>query len=264
MGAVADGQHHGRLTGGAGPAGGELFLVGQVGQRGVDLGDEGGILHSPSAQMPAAEHQLTVIQQGQYVLVVADRLDQRLFLVVGQHHHMGRFQNCATADFQARRDALDHSLFTGADGGLAAGVVVVGFKVDGTHQTLADGAVHLGALNIHKAMNAAGQHRFAVLLHRAADGLHPLGLLGGTQVGFGQHDMQRTGFTGSQGFGALPVFRLGGKLVNGDAGPRVQRNAGGRQQNISGNKARNGHTTMHLFLICLQNHRMPHQRIDGQ
>ena len=32
-----------------------------------------------------------------------------------------------------------------------------------------------------------------------------------------------------QVLGALPVLRLGGKLVNGDAGPRVQRDPGGGQ-----------------------------------
>ena len=261
--AVADSQHHGRLTGGTGPASSKFFLVGQVGQCGVDLVDQGGVFHRPAAQMAAAQHQLAVIQQRQAIFMVTDGFDQRLFLIVSQHHHVGRFQNSATAYFQARRDALHHRLFAGADGRFAAGVIVVGFQVHGTYQPLADGAVHLGALHIDKAVDTAGQHRLAVLLHRAADGLHPLLLLGGAQVSFGQDDMQRAGLTGGQRFGALPVLRLGSKLVYRNAGPRVQRNVGGGQQNISGNKARNRHT-MHLFLLLLQNHRMTHQRIDSQ
>ena len=55
--------------------------------------------------------------------MVTDGFDQRLFLIVGQHHHVGRFQNSTTAYFQARRDALHHRLFSGADGRFAAGVI---------------------------------------------------------------------------------------------------------------------------------------------
>ena len=64
---------------------------------------------------------------------------------------MGQLQHGAAAHSQTGRNALYHSVFTGADQGLCALFVAVILKIDAAHQALADAAVHLGALYIDKA-----------------------------------------------------------------------------------------------------------------
>ena len=169
--AVTDGQYHRLLPLGSGPAAGKGGRVGQRRQRGINLGNERGVLDGPAAQMPAAQHQLTVVERRQLVLHQSDGLDQRAVGVVGQHHDVGRFQRRTAAHFQPWRDALHDGALAGADGGLAALGVVVGVEVHRAHKALADRAVHLGTLNINVAMYFPGQNGLAVLLHRAADTL---------------------------------------------------------------------------------------------
>lgn len=69
----------------------------------------------------------------------------------------------------------------------------------------------------------------AVVLHRAADALQARVLLRGAEIGLRQDDVQGAGLVFGALLGALPILRLGGELVNSDAGPRIQRNTGGRQ-----------------------------------
>ena len=169
--AVTDGQYHRLLPFGSGPAAGKGGRVGQRRQRGINLGNERGVLDGPAAQMPAAQHQLTVVERRQLVLHQSDGLDQRAVGVVGQHHDVGRFQRRPAADLEARRDALHDGALARADSGLGALRVVVGIKIDSADKALPDRAVHLGTLNINVAMYFPGQNGLAVLLHRAADTL---------------------------------------------------------------------------------------------
>ena len=241
MVAIADGQHHGLLPLGGGPAVGERGRVSQFGKSRVDLRDERRILDGPAAQTAAAQHQLAVVERRKLVFHKADGLDERAVGVVGQHHDVGRFQRRTAAHFQPWRDALHDGALAGADGGLAALGVVVGVEVHRAHKALADRAVHLGALHIDVAMYFPCQHGAAVVVHCAADALQAGVLLRGAQVSLRQDDVQRAGPALGAGLGALPVLRLGGELVHGNAGPRVQRNAGGGQQDISGGKTGFGH-----------------------
>ena len=236
MVAVPHRQRHGRLSGGGRPAGGKGVRIAQRGQRGVDLSDERRVLHGPARQMPAAQHQLALIQLGQLLLAGGHRLDEGAAFIVGQHQHMGRFQHRAAADFQPGRDALRHGGLAGADVRFGTGGVIVGLQIHSAHQALPDGAVLLGALHVHIAVDMAGEHRLPVLLHGAADGRQPGRLLRGFQIRLRQHDVQRAGFSSGQFLRFLPVVRLGGKLVHRDAGPGLQRGLL-RQQDMGGGKA---------------------------
>ena len=239
--AVPHCQHHRGLPRGIVPARGKGVRVSKRRQGGVHTRNQLRRFHRPAAQPSAAQHQLAVIQKRQAVLAVPDGFDQRGVFIVRQHHNVGRFQLGAAAHPQPGRDTLHHRCLARADGRLRAGGVVVAFQVDFAHQTLPHGAVHLGALHIHIAVYGAGQHLFAVLAHGGADALQAGLLLRSAEVRLRQHDMQRAGFSGGQRFGALPILRLGGELIHGNARPAVQRDSFGRQQNISGRKTRKRH-----------------------
>ena len=142
---------------------------------------------------------------------------------------MGGLQRGTPAHLQARGDALHNGAFAGADGGLGTAGVVVSLQIHGAHKALTDGAVHLGTLHINIAMYFSCQNGMAVVLHRAADALQACVLLRGAEIGLRQDDVQGAGLVFGALLGALPILRLGGELVNSDAGPRVQRNTGGRQ-----------------------------------
>ena len=119
-------------------------------------------------------------------------------------------------------------------------VKAVCFQVHRAHQALTDGAVHLGAFQVDKAVDHPGQQAAAVVRHGAADGFQPVCLIRRAQVSLGQNDMQGAGLVLGKGLGFLPVFRLGGELVHRDAGPGIQGRARCGQQDAGRCKALGG------------------------
>ena len=169
MVAITNRQRHGGLAGCGRPACGKSSGIAKVCQRSVDLLHQRGVLHGPTGQVAAVQHQRAIIQQRQLRLMGGNGFNQGTGFIVGQHHHMRGFQLGPAADLEPGRDARHHCALAGADGGLAAFFKAVLFQVHSTNQPLADGTVHLGALHIHIAMYTAGQQVIAVILHGRTD-----------------------------------------------------------------------------------------------
>ena len=235
--AVAHGQGDGRLAGG----GGEFLIEGLLTAQGLDgIGQcaaQGLVLHGPAPDGAAAQHQLTVVQRAQPVLLCGQAAQNVVVPVVDEHHHMGQLQAGAAAHRQPGGNALHHRVLGGTHRRAAAGGVAVLLQIHRAQQAGAHRAAAGVPLHIHNALHGAVQHRTPVFLHVGLDGRDALGLAGLAQIHLGQHQMQGAGLALRQGLSLLPVFGLAGKLVAGQAGPLTQGNVLVRQQNVGRYKA---------------------------
>lgn len=202
----------------------------------VDLLHQRGVLHGPTGQVAAVQHQRAIIQQRQLRLMSGNGFNQGTGFIVGQHHHMRGFHWAPRRILSRGGMRATTVLSLGRMAGFAAFFKAVLFQVHSTNQTLADGTVHLGALHIHIAMYTAGQQVIAVILHGRTDRRKARFFLRGSKVSFRQNNVQGAGFALCQFLRFLPVFRLGGKLIHRNAGPRVQRGRCTGQQDISRDK----------------------------
>lgn len=91
-------------------------------------------VHAPAADVPAALHQIEIVQQFKRIAPRVQRLDERAARIVRQEHGVRRFQRRVFPDLYARRDALQDRALRGADARRAAGPVIVGRQVDFRHQ----------------------------------------------------------------------------------------------------------------------------------
>ena len=71
------------------------------------------VRYRPACNVPAAQHQLRVVQFFQRRLFFRERLHHAAGSVIQQHHDMRRFQRRAPAHGKARRNTLHNGIFAG-------------------------------------------------------------------------------------------------------------------------------------------------------
>ena len=216
--AVAHGEQQGSHAGDA-----VLLLHGLVGGealQGVGHGIYLAVGELVAADVAAVLHQVEVIQLVHLAGGGGQRLDDGLFGVVDQQHHMGQLDGGVAAHPGPGRDAVQHGALGGADQGAGAGGEVVGVQVHHADEAVTDAAIGLLALDIHQGLgqhleHAAGQ----VLIHGGVDVGDVLVHIGGLQVGLRQDQTQGGRGVAHGLLHGLPVFRLGRELVAGHHGP---------------------------------------------
>ena len=233
----------------------QLFLEGRQGS--VQGGEVAFLRHGPAPQAAAALHQLKIVQQGQLCPPGVEGLDDRPQGIVHQQHDMAAFQRRAPADGLTGGQAGGDGLLRGPDEALDAGIIIL-LQVGGAYQAQA-AAGFRGALHQHEAArHLLRQRAFGqVLVHLRVDDGHAAFRL--RQIALRQHQLQAGGLFPHLRSGLMPVFRLGGILVAGDAGPGRGIDLGGRQQQIGGHdahtfKIRHGGTVLSvcLPLYCIR------------
>ena len=166
--------------------------------------------------VPAAEHQLRVVELGQ--LPIRQRLDQAHGRVVDEHHRVRAFDARPLPDAHARRDARENRPLRRADGRARAGREVILLQIQPADQPEAFSALGHAA-DEHKAVfHARLQHAAPhIVFHCLPDGRNPRVAFG--QIGLGIDEVQRARRVADDLRGLPPVFGLAGKLVAGDNRP---------------------------------------------
>ena len=216
MVAVADGEHHGNALQ-------ALVLLadvcGIVRQAGIE---RSGFLavDEPAADVAAVLHEVKVIELLELVLLLRDRLDEHMLMVVRQHQDVRQLDGRFAADAHARRNAFNDRALCGADGRNGAGGVVISIQIDHADEAAADGAVFQCALHINKRiLQRAEDVGIEIFRHRAVDERRVRSLLRGTKLCLGQNKVDRRGRTLGMLPDTLPIGRVRGELIAGDDRP---------------------------------------------
>ena len=173
------------------------------------------VFQRPALYVTAARHQIEVVKL--LTGVVKGGLDDGMPGVVNEHHHVRAFEGRAGAYLGAGRHALGHGALRGADEAFAAGGEIVLLQIDAGQQAIAGAGGRLPP-GEDEAVRHGHAHGIAkVDAHGAVDLADALLAL--LQIDLRQHDAQRRGRVADERLHAVPVVRLGGKLVAGHHGP---------------------------------------------
>ena len=187
--------------------------------------------NQPPGDVPAALHQLKIVQRGLFCACGEQRLEQGVRRVVHKQHDMRQLKRSLRPDRQPRRHTLGDSGLGRPDGRVAAGGLVVGFQVERQQHTAARAAAAGIPFDQHEPFGQRAQHAFAqIVLHRAVDGCSARAVVC-AQPGFGQSQPQAGGRIAHEPLCLRPVGRLGRELVARNDRKAGQVNArGGKQQ----------------------------------
>jgi len=199
---------------------GHLGLVGaQAGEcvgHGIDLG----IGELIALDVSAILHQVEVIHHLHAVSGSGKRLDDGLFGVVDEQHHVGQLDGSVAAHPGARRNTILDGSLSGTDQCAGTRGEVISIQVYHAHQAMADLAVGLLPLHIDQGVGQGLEHAVIhVFFHGGVDILDELIHIGGLQIGLGQNEAQGGWGITYLLFHRFPVLRLGRKLVAGHHGP---------------------------------------------
>ena len=179
-------------------------------------------LHEPAGDMPAALHQLEIIELREGGLLAREQADEQILRIVAQQQHVRQLQRRAGADLHPGRDAPGHGLLRGAHGRVCVDAVVVGLQVQHADHALPHAPVAERALHIDEGVFVfAKDAALQVFLHASVDRGDPL-RAGALQRRLRQDQPQSRGSRADDALGLRPVFRLRGELVAGDHRPLFQ------------------------------------------
>ena len=189
---------------------GHLGLVRAQTGEGVGHGADLRIGELIALDMSAVLHQIEVIDHLHAVSSSGKRLNDGLFGVVDEQHHMGQFNGCVAAHAGPGRNTVLNGGLGGTDQGAGAGGEVVSVQVYHAHQAVADLAVGLLALNIDQGVGQGLEHAVSeILLHRGVDVLDELVYIGSLQICLRQDQAQ-----GGRSVTHLLFHRFPGSEVN--------------------------------------------------
>ena len=87
-------------------------------------------LHGEAGQMPAAQHEIEVIDGFHVAGHPDERFDDGVVGVVDEHEDVRQFKRGAFTDAHARRQPVEDGPFGGADEGLGTFVVIIVFQIE--------------------------------------------------------------------------------------------------------------------------------------
>ena len=181
-------------------------------------------LHGVARQVPAAEHQLEVVQLPQGLLLRPQGLQNRPVRVVQQDHDVAQLQRRSPADLQPGRKALRDRLLRGPDQGQGSRRIVILLQIHRAYQTHPGSGGRFPLAKHVSVFDGRNQHAaIQILRHGAVNPRNPA--VAFLQIAFRQHQPQRRRPAAHQLFRFFPVFRLGSILIAGYAGPGFRRNA---------------------------------------
>ena len=247
MVAITDGKDHGRSLQAL-----ILFpdILGVFGQPRIEcLGFLPG--NEPARDMTAALHEVEVVELPERLLVRGNRLDQNLFVVVAEHQNMRQLNGRIPADTHARRNPLDNRTLRRPNGGNGTGGIVVCVQIYHADQSFAHRTVFQRALHIDKGvLQGLKDAVFQILLHGFVDQLRMCRLLRRAKLRLRKNQVDGRRHTFCVFAHALPIRRVGGKLVTGDDCPFFH-GLYLRKQNISRQKCVHATTAFqNSFVIC--------------
>ena len=189
------------------------------------------VRYRPACNVPAAQHQLRVVQFFQRRLFFRERLHHAAGSVIQQHHDMRRFQRRAPAHGKARRNTLHNGIFAGTHQRCGAFFIAVSLQVHSAHKALPHTALRR-AFHIYKTVDTACEHPGAVIGHGGVDGRNATVHIRAFQICLRQGNVQCAGRVLSERLGLLPVFGLACELVARQRGPQAHIRLRCGQQNI--------------------------------
>ena len=120
--------------------------------------------------MPAAEHEVIIINFFVFRGGFRERLDYGFFRVVDQSHDMRQFKRCILADCDTRRDPVKHGCFRCADLSFGTLMKIIFFKIDLTDDPATHIPVGLSTLHIdHRVFVFPEKSVSEVLVHGTVD-----------------------------------------------------------------------------------------------
>ena len=150
------------------------------------------VRYRPACNVPAAQHQLRVVQFFQRRLFFRERLHHAAGSVIQQHHDMRRFQRRAPAHGKARRNTLHNGIFAGTHQRCGAFFIAVSLQVHSAHKALPHTALRR-AFHIYKTVDTACEHPGAVIGHGGVDGRNATVHIRAFQICLRQGDVQCAG-----------------------------------------------------------------------
>ena len=189
-----------------------FFLSQQLVKRGVYI-LHFGRSHKASADMAPASHQIKIICVR---CAPAKSPKNTVSGVINKQHHVRQFKRSASPDTDAWRYPFRHCAFGGADKRNRVVGKIIFFKVNCRNKSAAHSAVTLSPIKPYCTVLMFFKYSaFNIIAHCRVDLRYAL--LGFGKKSLGKNKSQRRGRVAHFGVCALPVFRLSGKLIAGNA-----------------------------------------------